>query len=103
MSDFDLLVRGNEQDIGISDGKFVALGRNLSGPAELEIDARGLTIFPGVIDAHVHFNEPGRTDWEGFATGSRAAAAGGRTRLFQLACGAAPPPAPAAGLPRENA
>ena len=51
MSDLDLLVRGNEQDIGISDGKIVALGRNLSGPAELEIDARGLTIFPGVIDA----------------------------------------------------
>ncbi len=74
MSDFDLLVRG-EQDIGISEGKFVALGKNLSGSAHEEIDAHGLTIFPGVIDAHVHFNEPGRTDWEGFCTGSRAAAA----------------------------
>src|SRR5213075_2449475 len=91
MSDFDLLVRGREQDIGISDGKFVALGRNLSGPAELEIDARGLTIFPGVIDAHVHFNEPGRTDWEGFATGSRAAAAGGTTTVFEMPLNAQPP------------
>src|SRR2546423_1455800 len=91
MSDFDLLVRGNEQDIGISDGKFVALGRNLSGPAELEIDARGLTIFPGVIDAHVHFNEPGRTEWEGFATGSRAAAAGGTTTVFEMPLNAHPP------------
>src|SRR5256885_13443323 len=91
MSDLDLLVRGNEQDIGISDGKIVALGRNLSGPAELEIDARGLTIFPGVIDAHVHFNEPGRTDWEGFATGSRAAAAGGTTTVFEMPLNAHPP------------
>ena len=48
MSDFDLLVRGSEQDIGISDGKFVALGKNLSGSATSEIDARHLTIFPGV-------------------------------------------------------
>src|SRR5213075_1824568 len=91
MSDFDLLVRGREQDIGVSDGKFVALGRNLSGPAELEIDARGLTIFPWVIDAHVHFNEPGRADWEGFATGSRAAAAGGTTTIFDMPLNAHPP------------
>src|SRR5436189_1125574 len=91
MSDFDLLVRGREQDIGVSDGKLVALGRNLSGPAELEIDARGLTIFPGVIDAHVHFNEPGRTEWEGFATGSRASAAGGTTTVFEMPLNAHPP------------
>src|SRR5436189_3953304 len=91
MSDFDLLVRGREQDIGVSDGKLVALGRNLSGPAELEIDARGLTIFPGVIDAHVHFNEPGRADWEGFKTGSRAAAAGGTTTVFEMPLNAHPP------------
>ena len=91
MSDFDLLVRGREQDIGVSDGKFVALGRNLSGPAELEIDARDLTIFPGVIDAHVHFNEPGRTEWEGFAAGSRAAAAGGTTTVFEMPLNAHPP------------
>ena len=78
MSDFDLLVRRREQDIGISEGKIVALAENLSGTAKSEIDARDLTIFPGVIDAHVHFNEPGRTDWEGFATGSHAAASSGR-------------------------
>src|SRR3954463_7281465 len=91
MSDFDLLVRGSEQDIGISGGKFVALGENLSGSAELEIDARDLAIFPGVIDAHVHFNEPGRTDWEGFETGSRAAAAGGTTTVFEMPLNAHPP------------
>ena len=90
MSDFDLLVHG-EQDIGIAEGKFVALGKNLSGSAREEIDARALTIFPGVIDAHVHFNEPGRTDWEGFATGSRAAAAGGTTTVFEMPLNAQPP------------
>ena len=90
MSDFDLLVRG-EQDIGISDGKIVALAEDLSGSGESEIDARDLAIFPGVIDSHVHFNEPGRTDWEGFATGSRAAAAGGTTAVFDMPLNAHPP------------
>jgi allantoinase len=91
MSDFDLLVRGSEQDLGIADGKFVAVGSNLSGSAKSEIDARDLAIFPGVIDAHVHFNEPGRTDWEGFQTGSRAAAAGGTTTVFEMPLNAHPP------------
>jgi allantoinase len=91
MSDFDLLVRGDEQDFGVSEGKIVAFGKDLSGSARSEIDARGLTLFPGVIDAHVHFNEPGRTDWEGFATGSRAAAAGGTTTVFEMPLNAHPP------------
>src|SRR5205085_2888137 len=91
MSDFDLLVRGREQDIGISDGKIVALSENLPGSAASELDARDLTIFPGVIDAHVHFNEPGRSDWEGFSTGSRAAAAGGTTTVFEMPLNAHPP------------
>ncbi|MGI8432847.1 MAG: allantoinase AllB [Chthoniobacterales bacterium] len=91
MSDFDLLVRGREQDIGISAGKIVARAQNLSGSAKSEIDASDLAIFPGVIDAHVHFNEPGRTDWEGFATGSRAAAAGGTTTVFDMPLNAHPP------------
>ena len=90
MSDFDLLVR-SEPDIGIADGKIVALGENLAGSAKSEIDAGGLTLFPGVIDSHLHFNEPGRTDWEGFATGSRAAAAGGTTTVFDMPLNAHPP------------
>ena len=90
MSDFDLLVR-HEQDIGVSGGKIVAVGESLAGSATDEIDARELTIFAGVIDAHVHFNEPGRTHWEGFATGSRAAAAGGTTTIFDMPLNAHPP------------
>ena len=91
MSGFDLFVRGREQDIGIYEGKFVAIRENLSGSAREEIDATKLNIFPGVIDAHVHFNEPGRTEWEGFATGSRAAAAGGTTTVFEMPLNAQPP------------
>lgn len=90
MSDFDLLVR-SEQDIGINEGKIAAVAENLAGSAKSEIDARDVAVFPGVIDAHVHFNEPGRTDWEGFATGSQAAAAGGTTTVFDMPLNAHPP------------
>jgi imidazolonepropionase-like amidohydrolase len=66
---FDTVVRGDERDIGIENGLIAAIGPDLpSGKAE--IDARGLTVLPGLIDVHLHFNEPGRTDWEGAATGS---------------------------------
>jgi allantoinase len=91
MSEFDLLARSRDGDIGVHEGKIVALSPNLSGSANIEVDARDLTIFPGVIDAHVHFNEPGRTDWEGFETGSRAAAAGGTTTVFEMPLNAHPP------------
>ncbi len=90
MFDFDLLIR-NDTDIAVSEGKFVAIGRHLAGSARDEIDATGLAIFPGVMDAHVHFNEPGRTEWEGFATGSQAAAAGGTTTVFDMPLNAHPP------------
>src|ERR1043166_2567649 len=90
MADFDLIVRA-KNDLGISNGKFVAVGPDLSGSAREEIDATRLTILPGVIDSHVHFNEPGRGDWEGFATGSRAAAAGGTTTVFDMPLNAHPP------------
>src|SRR3989440_12268594 len=91
MSDFDLLVRNRERDIGIVNDKFVAIGVNLRGSAREEIDATAMSIFPGVIDAHVHFNEPGRTEWEGFETGSRALAAGGGTTFFDMPLNAHPP------------
>jgi allantoinase len=91
MADFDLLIRSSDKDIGIADGKFVAIGRNLRGTAREEIDATGMSLFPGVVDSHVHFNEPGRTEWEGFKTGSRAAAAGGTTTIFDMPLNSHPP------------
>jgi allantoinase len=55
-----------------------------------EIDARGLFVLPGLIDVHLHFNEPGRTEWEGGATGSRALAAGGGTLFFDMPLNSTP-------------
>ena len=83
MPDFDLFIRGASPHpaVGIADGKIAALAE---GTAREEIDATGLLVLPGVIDAHVHFNEPGRADWEGLATGSRACAAGGTTTYFDM-------------------
>ena len=80
----DLLIRGDSGDISISDGVISAIGTGLSINAKREVDARGLLILPGVIDVHVHFNEPGREHWEGAATGSRAFAAGGGTLYFDM-------------------
>ena len=48
------------------------------------IDAGDLVVMPGLVDTHVHVNEPGRTDWEGFETATRAAAAGGVTTLLDM-------------------
>jgi allantoinase len=78
-------------DVGIVETRIAAIAENFSGSAAEEIDATGLHIFPGVIDAHVHFNEPGRTEWEGFETGSRALAAGGGTMFFDMPLNAHPP------------
>jgi allantoinase len=100
MSAFDLVLRGGSvvtpegvrhTDIGISDGKIAALAPDLPGGGRAEVNAAGQHIFPGLIDAHVHFNEPGRAHWEGFATGSRALAAGGGTVFFDMPLNAHPP------------
>jgi allantoinase len=90
MPDFDLLIRdaANLPAVGIADGRIVALA---PGSARVEIDASGCLLLPGAIDAHVHFNEPGRADWEGIATGSGACAAGGTTAYFDMPLNSTPP------------
>ncbi len=107
MEPFDLIIRNGTLvtaaeaaalDIGVSDGRIVALQPGLQGSAREMIDAGGLHIFPGLIDSHVHFNEPGRTDWEGFVSGSRALAAGGGTVFFDMPLNAHPPTIDAAGF-----
>lgn len=50
-----------------------------------------LIVFPGIVDTHVHLNEPGRTHWEGFASGTRAAAAGGATTVIDMPLNSIPP------------
>src|SRR6185436_17269673 len=58
------------------------------GPAALDArpvrDVGDRVVSPGLVDCHVHINEPGRTDWEGYATATRAAAAGGVTTLVDM-------------------
>jgi allantoinase len=60
--------------------------------------ATGYHVFPGLIDAHVHFNEPGRAEWEGFATGTRALAMGGITTFVDMPLNAHPPTVDAAAF-----
>src|SRR5947207_4217388 len=94
----ELVVRGGRvvtpervevADVAIEDGRISAVGPELPGGAK-EIDARGLMVLPGVIDIHVHFNEPGRTEWEGAASGSRALASGGGTLFFDMPLNSSP-------------
>ena len=93
MSPFDLLFRGGEgqADIGVIDGLIAAVGPELEGGAREELDASELELLPGVVDAHVHLNEPGRSEWEGFATGTTALAAGGVTTAIDMPLNAHPP------------
>ena len=100
MPDLDIIIRdGNvvtardvlNTDIGISGGRIVTFGENLGEAGSEIINAAGLHIFPGVIDAHVHFNEPGREEWEGLETGGRAFVAGGGTAFFDMPLHSHPP------------
>lgn len=60
-------------------------------PAHETLDATGLHVLPGIVDSHVHLNEPGRTRWEGYRTGTAAAAAGGVTTVLDMPLNADPP------------
>ncbi len=112
MSGLDLIIRGGTvvtpdgeraADIGIAEGRMVEIRPDLEGKAREIIDATGLHIFPGLIDSHVHFNDPGRADWEGIETGSRALAAGGGTLFFDMPLNAHPPTCDAASFDQKLA
>ena len=62
------------------------------------VEAEDLPVFPGLVDTHVHINEPGRTEWEGFETATRAAAAGGVTTLVDMPLNSIPATTSVAGL-----
>lgn len=92
---FDLLIKNGlvildsgevETDIAVKDGKIAAIGSNL-GEANETIDAKGLVVSPGMVDAHVHITDPGgsyRDDWEGYLTGTKACAKGGVTSFMEM-------------------
>ena len=98
--EFELVVRGGSVvtpagiarlDVAVAGGEFVQLAPEIAGSAAAEFDATGRFVFPGILDAHVHFNEPGRTDWEGFGSGSAALVAGGGTAFFDMPLNSEPP------------
>jgi allantoinase len=62
------------------------------------VEAGDAVVMPGLVDPHVHVNDPGRTDWEGFETATRAAAAGGTTTLFDMPLNSIPPTTSVAAL-----
>nr|MBA2520812.1 amidohydrolase family protein [Chloroflexia bacterium] len=112
MTNYDLIIRNGivvtersiePADVAIADGRIAAIGPELDGAGREEIDARGLHLLSGGIDAHVHFNEPGRAAWEGGATGTRAVAAGGGTTCFDMPLNAHPPTLDAASFGRKLA
>lgn len=78
-------------DVAVAGGQIVAVGKGLTILTTHKLDATGLAVFPGVIDSHVHFNEPGRTEWEGFDSGSAALSAGGGSCFFEMPLNASPP------------
>ncbi len=92
---YDLVIKGRrilttagvtEREIGIRGGKVVAvepLGHGLKAAQTITL-ADDETLIPGLVDTHVHINEPGRTDWEGFASATKAAAAGGVTTIIDM-------------------
>ncbi|HVR42031.1 MAG TPA: allantoinase AllB [Thermoanaerobaculia bacterium] len=67
------------------------------------IDYGDLVVMPGLVDTHVHVNEPGRTEWEGFETATRAAAAGGVTTIVDMPLNSIPPTTSLAALEEKVA
>ena len=97
---WDLVVRGGTvvtplgpaaADLAVADGLIAEIGPEVAGEPRETIDATGCHLLPGVIDSHVHFNDPGRAAWEGVASGSAAVAAGGGTLFADMPLNASPP------------
>ena len=97
----DVLVRGRrvvtpdgvrDACIHVSDGRIERVAPFDDVPSGVPlVEAGDRVIFPGVVDTHVHVNEPGRTAWEGFETATRAAAAGGVTTILDMPLNSIPP------------
>lgn len=100
MVQYDLIIKNGtvvtaedtiQADVAIKEGKVIKVANQLDVNAHEVIDAEGLHVLPGVIDSHVHFNEPGRAEWEGLETGSKSLAAGGATTFFDMPLNSTPP------------
>ena len=114
MAEYDLVIRARRAvtpegvrpvTVAVRGGRIAAL----AGPGEAPdavsvVDLPGHEVLlPGLVDTHVHVNEPGRTEWEGFATATRAAAAGGVTTLIDMPLNSLPPTTTVAALKLKRA
>lgn len=89
--------------LNIAEGRIAAIdGGHASGVAGVAIDAGDQLVLPGLVDSHVHVNEPGRTAWEGFASATRAAAAGGVTTLVDMPLNSIPATTTVAALAEKR-
>ncbi|MCW2944434.1 MAG: allantoinase [Actinoallomurus sp.] len=78
--------------VAVRDGRIVAVEEHGAPlPAVADTDLGDVALLPGLVDSHVHVNEPGRTEWEGFATATGAAAAGGVTTIVDMPLNSLPP------------
>src|SRR4029450_6241846 len=85
--------------IHVVDGRIAAVSDPRDLPTGVPtIDAGALVVLPGLVDSHVHINDPGRADWEGFDTATRAAAAGGVTTLVDMPLNSIPATTSLVGL-----
>jgi allantoinase len=103
----DLVIKGGhvvlpdgirDVDIAVQNGTIVEIREKIEGAGQNVIHAAGNYVLPGMIDIHVHFNEPHREDWEGFASGSSLVAAGGCTTYFDMPLNGVPPTTTKAAL-----
>ncbi|MFS8085046.1 MAG: amidohydrolase family protein, partial [Acidobacteriota bacterium] len=95
MDQTDLVIRGHRvvfrgavapASVHIRQGRIAAIAAldEISSDCEIVEAGKDSVLMPGLVDTHVHVNEPGRTDWEGFETATRAAAAGGVTTIVDM-------------------
>ena len=85
-------------DIVVRDGRITGVLPHGTAVEGEVTDLADLVLLPGLVDTHVHVNEPGRTDWEGFASATRAAAAGGVTTIVDMPLNSIPPTTTVFGL-----
>ena len=109
---FDLVVRAasvlvegvfRPAEIGVRDGRIAVISAGPLEGDEVVALADDEVLIPGVVDTHVHVNEPGRTEWEGFASATAAAAAGGVTTIIDMPLNSIPATTTVAALDAKKA
>ncbi len=114
MAEYELVIRAERAvtpdgvrpvTVAIRDGRIAAVAGPGAAPDAVSVEELPghEVLLPGLVDTHVHVNEPGRTEWEGFATATRAAAAGGVTTLIDMPLNSLPPTTTAAALAVKRA